>query len=151
MKLLKPDFVPRMADRGLDDIILDAFEHQIDINTLRMAINKAHPDLNIDNDEILHYISERGGLGLTLTGPGMEPATPRPDAPQKLTQSSKSVSFSGGDGQVARWYVNGRLAAITTTGKRIDKADIGAQPGDVVQVALVDDSVVGWWARIEVE
>jgi len=159
MKLLKPDFVPRMADRGLDDIILSVFFHQIGINELRMAINTMHPDLNIDNDEIVYYIEERGGLGLTMTGPGMKPATPRPDAPTGLTQSSKSISFTSPscDLYYARWYVDGRFAAdavedcTKATGRRIDKDSIGALPGHVVQVALVADGVVGWWARIEVE
>ena len=157
MKLLKPDFVPRMQDRGLDDIILDAFAHQVGISTLRMSINRQHGDLGIDTDELMHYIAERGGLGLTFTGE-LPAATPRPDAPTGLAQNSKSVSFASPACDLrARWYVNGRFAAdgaescARAAGRRIDKGDIGVVPGDVVQVALLDGGVVGWWARIEVE
>jgi hypothetical protein len=158
IQLIKPDFVPMLQDAGLDDAILAAFNRHIGIDDLRMRINRAG-DWDLDNDDLIHYIAERGdGLGVQAIG-DMPSPTHRPDAPTGLQQNTIRVGFSKPDdgAYLLRWYVNATLVmereqdCTTQLGRSALKSELGVEPGNVAQVCIVEDGAVGWWARIEVE
>lgn len=158
IRLIKSDFVPMLHDAGLDNVILLAFVRYIGLDELRMQINQAG-DWNLDNDDLIHYIAERGGgLDLRVIGDLSAP-TPRPDAPAGLAQNSTGIRFATPkDGTYTiRWYVNAVLIAeeerdcTKAAGRSITKSRLGVVLGDIVQIAVNDSGVIGWWGRAVVE
>ena len=155
MRFSKADFVPRLQDAGLDDVILTAFASSITLDTLTAAINDA-TEWNLSPADVVFYIGERGGLGLTVTGGSLPAATSRPEAPTGLGSAEWGVWFSAPDTGTAtvRWYVNGGLRVRReqdlATNRSATLDELGAQVGDVVQVCIEENNVVGWWARVTV-
>lgn len=155
MRFSKSDFVPRLQDAGMDGVILTAFASSITLEALTAAVNAA-TEWQLAPADIVHYISERGGLGLTVTGGSLKAATDRPDAPTGLGTGSGGIWFSTPDEgeMMVRWYVNGALSIERehdlATNRSATLAELGAVTGNNVQVCLVEDDVVGWWAKIEV-
>ncbi len=156
MRYSKPDFVPRLADAGLDDVILTAFNDTITSEALVEIVN-ASTGLGLSEADLHYYISQRGGLGLIVTGGSLASQIARPDAPTGLGQDKAAVWFSEPTGGklTIRWYVNGGLVSEDTrdcaTNRAMPKSALECKEGDVIQVCVVDDNgVVGWWARIEV-
>lgn len=157
MKFVKPDFIPMLADAGLDETILAAIRHQVTVDELRVLVNRA-TDLELENDDIVLYVAERGGLGLSVLDGDLPPATARPDAPTGLGQDGVSVWFSEPSTGIhtLRWYVDGALLIEREQDLALDrsatKAELGdPAPGSIVQVCEVSAGVVGWWARLEIE
>jgi hypothetical protein len=155
MRFSKSDFVPRLHDAGMDSTILTAFASSITLEALTSAVNAA-TEWELSAADVVHYISERGGLGLTVTGGSLKAATPRPDAPTGLGVGDGGVWFSTPDEGVAtvRWYVNGALAIEReqdlSTNRSATLTELGAGAGDTIQVAILDGDTVGWWAQIEI-
>ena len=85
----------------------------------------------------------------------MPAATSRPAAPTGLGSDGNAVWYSAPAPEaetIARWYVNGALAA-RKTGQYANSAtlaELGAQAGDVVQVCIEAGGIVGWWGRVAV-
>lgn len=155
MRFSKTDFAPMLADAGLDETILTAFHSTIQLDALTVAVNTA-TGLDLSESDVVFYIGERGGLDLTVTGGTLKPPTPRLAAPTGLASDASGVWFDEpATGTVmVRWYVNGALAAEEerdlATNRYMALATLGAVPSDVVQIALVESDVCGWWARTTV-
>lgn len=155
MRYSKPDFVPSLESAGLDQTILTAFAHSITEDGLTEAVNTA-TGLQLSNADVNTYIGERGGLGLIVTGGSIPAPTPRPDRPTGIGHDASAVwcSIAGGttEGTIVRWYVNG-APVVDKTGVYANSAtlvELGAGAGDTVQIAEVEDDVVGWWGKIEI-
>lgn len=139
----------------MDTTILTAFASSITLEALTAAINAA-TDWTLSEADVMYYLGERGGLELTVTGGSLPAATERPAAPTGLGSDGNGVWFSTPDAETktVRWYVNGNLEIEReqdlATNRSATLAELGAQSGDVIQVCLVENDVVGWWGRITV-
>ena len=155
MKFLKSDCIPMWEDAGLDATILSAFNTSISLQDLVDAVNAAVP-LTFTASDLALYISDRGGLGLTVTGGSLRPPTPRLRAPEGLVADATGVWFdSPAEGVVmVRWYVNGEVRLEEERDLESNRycalSAIGAVGGDIVQIAFVAGDMCGWWGRIQV-
>jgi len=154
MKYLKPDFVPMLHDAGLDDTILTSFSHSIDLVDLVDAVNVS-ASLNLTPADLAHYIAERGGLGLTVTGGTLKPASARPASVEGIAADTSGVWFDAPDTGLydVRWYVNGELRheeeRDLSDNRYLALTTIDAQPGDVIQIALRVGLAISWWSRVQ--
>lgn len=155
MRFSKSDFVPRLMDAGLDETILTSFSSSIQVPALTEIINEA-TGLELGDADVVHYISERGGLGLTATGGSLRGETARLGAPGGVAADSEGIWFdvpSEGD-RIVRWYVNGEMKVEELRDLAVNRymalGDIGATQGDIVQTALIENDVCGWWSRIQI-
>lgn len=164
MLLIKSDFIPYLADAGLDATIRSLLGRQTDLQVLTANINQQISEglrLALSSDEVLTYIGERQQVGVfTDIKPdsgNFPAASTRPEAPTGLGQNEAAIWFSApaSDTRVIRWYVNGTLMIEKSTDCAADrsmlKSVLGCKIGDVVQLAEVSGGVVGWWVRITIE
>lgn len=154
MRFNKSDFIPCLQDAGMDDVILSAFARSVTLAALTEAIDNA-TTWNLSEADVAYYVGQRGGLGLTVTGGSLPGAIERPDAPTGIGAGVESVWFTTPDTgtEIVRWYVNGALVLRRehdlATDRSATLAELGMpQAGDVVQIAIEANGVVGWWGRI---
>jgi hypothetical protein len=154
------DLIPRAADAGLDTVVRSlSYETIEDMPEFLAQMNSQITPLRVTYGPLLQYLADRQAVG-ELLDVGCDEALPepitRPDAPTGLGAAEWGVWFSAPDSgtSIVRWYVNGALKLRRehdlATNRSVTMEELGAQAGDVVQIAIEAGGVVGWWARIGV-
>lgn len=152
------DLIPRAADAGLDAVIHSlSYETIEDMPEFVARMNSQITPLRVTHGPLLQYIADRQTLG-ELLDVGCDETLPTPmvrsAAPDGLGAAAWGVWFSTPDSGTAmvHWYVNGALVLRRehdlATNRSATVDELGAQPGDVVQVCVEVEGVVGWWGRI---
>lgn len=154
------DLIPRAADAGVGAVIRSlSYETIEDMPEFLARLNSQITPLRITLQPLLQFVADMHAEGLLLDvayDGDLPEAIVRPAAPTGLGGDDSGVWFGAPDVGTAfvRWYVNGALAAREerdlSANRYMALADIGAQAGDVVQVAIDDAGVVGWWGRVNV-
>lgn len=154
------DLIPRAADAGLDAVIRSlSYETIEDMPEFLTRMNSQIAPLRVTLAPLLQYLADRQAVG-ELLDVGYDAALPvaiaRYAAPTGLGAAEWGVWFSTPDvgTEIVRWYLNGaivlRRAQDLTTNRSATIAELGALPGDVVQVCIEAGGVVGWWGRLTV-
>ena len=154
------DLIPRAADAGLDLVIRSlSYETIKDMPAFITQMNSQITPLRVTLAPLLQYLADRQDSG-ELLDIACDETLPAPIeryvAPSGLGTAEWGVWFSTPDAgiEIVRWYVNGaivlRREQDLTTNRSATIAELGAQPGDVVQVCIEAGGVVGWWGRLTI-
>lgn len=152
------DLIPRAADAGLDLVIRSlSYETIDDMPEFLARMNSQITPLRMTHGPLLQYIADRQAIG-ELLDVGCDETLPdaitRPVQPGGIGAAVWGMWFSTPDTGTAivRWYVNGALVLRRehdlATNRSATREELGAQTGDVVQIAVEGAGVVGWWGRI---
>lgn len=154
------DLIPRAADAGVDAVIRSlSYETIEDMPEFLARINSQITPLRITLGPLYQYLADRQAAGALLDvgcDAELPDAIARYAAPTGLGTAEWGVWFSTPDTgtKIVRWYVNGALvlrrAQDLASNRSATLAELGAQPGDVVQVCIEAEGVVGWWGRVTV-
>lgn len=160
LEFVRDDYECMLQDAGFDTVIESLVNPRISLAELTAAINAA-TDWTLTEDIVTQYIAQRWEAGALLTithrGGGMAGGEVRPAAPTGLGSAAWGVWFGAPDAgtKTVRWYKNGALVVEReqdlATNRSITTEELGGiLSGDVVQVCIVEDGIVGWWGRISV-
>jgi hypothetical protein len=159
MDIVRNDLSAYLQDRGLDATIKSLIGMKISVQELTLQINTA-TGMSLDADSVLHYIADRQAAGALLEFSADGGSLPEPiaryAAPTGIGQSADGLWFSTPNTgtHTIRWYTNGVIKVERSqdcaSNRSASKAELGAMAGDVVQVAIIDGGVCGWWGRITV-
>lgn len=150
--------IPRYQDAGVAAVIESLSEQGGTLAEFLTAFNEAIslPDLN--EDMFLRLYSDlkfKGELPNTLvTGEVTIPEpVERPEAPGGIASDGSFFSTPTSGTYKVRVWKNGAFvyesAPVDLSANR-SLNNSGFAPGDVMQVALVSGSVVGWWGRVTI-
>lgn len=154
------DWVARYQDAGYDALISSIAARSLTDDVFVELLNLIGSQPALIWPMLLMYIADRQGAGalagIQVWGESPPMAQERLDAPTGLGSDANGVWFSTPDTGTAmvRWYVNGALKIRREHDLSVNRsatlAELGAVAGNVVQIAVEDAGVVGWWARIVV-
>ncbi len=161
--IMRSDWVPRYQDAGYDQLVDDITTKyaQLSIDNLTFLLNYSGELHDLTSDLTLIMLQDLYINGLIsmvlLEGAPISGGTNRQDAPAGFGQDGSSVWFSTpstGTYDIL-WYVNGALTLTqedqdVSSSRSASKASLGTEVDDIVQVAIVDENVVGWWGRVTI-
>lgn len=152
------DWIARYQDAGYDALIASVAGRCLADDAFIELVNLIGSQPAITWPMLLMYLADRQGAGalagVQVWGESLPVAQLRPAAPAGLGAAEWGVWFSTPDTGTAmvRWYVNGALKIRREHDLSVNRSatltELGAATGSVVQIAIEDASVVGWWARI---
>jgi len=152
------DLIPRAADAGVGAVIRSlSYETIEDMPEFLARMNSQITPLRMTLAPLLQFLADmhaEGNLQDVAYDGDLPDAIARPGAPAGIGADAGGVWFGTPDTGTAfvRWYVNGALAAREerdlSANRYMALADIGATAGDVVQIAIENGGVIGWWGRV---
>ncbi len=158
VEYIRDDYGPRLEDAGLDAVILSLVNPKILSEALATAVSLAIGE-DVSPNAIDLYIADRweaGELSQVEHVGQMPGGTARYARPTGIGTDGTAVWFGtpASGIEIVRWYVNGALVIRRqhdlSTNRSASAAELGAVPGNVVQIAIEAGGVVGWWGRITI-
>ena len=156
------DWIPLYVDAGASTLIHSLARQGLGADEFIAAFNAASSQPPISWAQFkqlyadLQFVGQLLDVQVDPDAEGIPPAVQRSAAPTGLGAAEWGVWFDAPDSGVAivRWYVNGMLRVRReqdlTTNRSATLTELEAQLGDVVQVCIEKNDVVGWWARVTV-
>lgn len=156
------DSVPFYADAGIETVINSIVSGRFSLTgeEFLTAVNDAiDPTLpNIGGDLLLRIIADLKFIGkftnFQIFGVEMPPAAQRTEAPGGIATDGSFFSTPTSGVYNIRVYRNGGLIWVAQDRDiAVDRSlnNSGFVPGDVMQVALEINGVVGWWSRTTIQ
>lgn len=109
----------------------------------------------IGQETILQYLADRQTAGvfadIQADGGTIPAGVKRPDAPAEFGKGDDDLWFStpAEGSKRIRWMVNGVVRVERdydlSVNRTVSVAELEAKAGDIVQVCVMEDGVVGWW------
>lgn len=158
VEYFRDDFNCRLHDAGLDAVILSLVNPRIVDVDLAEQVSLAISE-TLSAEMLNLYIADRWAAGaltqIEHVGP-MPGGIIRYSAPTDVATDGTAVWFAAPTAgtELVRWYVNTALKVARLQDLSVNRsasvAELGAAPGDVVQVAIEAGGVVGWWGRVTI-
>lgn len=156
--LVSDDIISQLEDGGFDTTVISLSYGQYADNELLTKVSEAVGGGTFSMDMLSQYIADRhhvGGLSKELHLTDVPTIVPivRHYAPYPVSANDTTIWFDNPPSGLKRirWYVNGALKIEREQDLASDRSasllELGVVGGDVIQVCIVEDGIVGWWGR----
>ena len=147
------DLIPRLQDAG----IIENLENYASFNRPQLLFESwcITQVLSPTIEQVCELLRDWKVSGhdtmIEIDGIDLSGGIVRPDVPSGLGTNGVNIWFTPPNPLIGIWrvYVNGVLKKVQINDNYTSVSEIGARPGDIVQICRVVDGIVGWWGRVQ--